>query len=146
MVLLATRANHDFTRWEHEIDMALVHPDMNCPFCGDRLGDDQSNIIGFTFLDIRHRDFECLDDSACHRSCLSQWEKRDDFITFWNQQLRASLGFDAQQLFVDQSGLVDYRDNKNASEAIDEFLNPKEKAPNKFLHRIFQTARGLKKR
>ena len=92
--------------------MALVYPDMNCPFCGDRLGENESNIIGFTFLDIRDRDFEYLDDSACHRSCLSQWDKRDDFITFWNQQMRASLGPNAPELFVNDAGLVDYRDSK----------------------------------
>jgi hypothetical protein len=130
-----------------EIDMALVSPDMNCPLCFGRLGDDLSNIIGFTCLGIRHRDFECFDDSACHRSCLSQWEKRDDFIAFWNQQLRTSLIPNARLLFVDESGLVDYRESKSMSEAeaMAVFLKLGKKAPNKFLHRILQIVRFKKR-
>ncbi|MFA5204131.1 MAG: hypothetical protein WC708_06965 [Lentisphaeria bacterium] len=105
--------------------MALVHPDIICPICDKRLGEDDSDILSFTFLAVDDRDFGAFDDSACHRSCLSRWARRDDFIAFWNARMIYSIGADAAQLRVNTDGRVEWQDSDTVKQTIAMFLAKK---------------------
>ncbi len=90
--------------------MALVDRDSLCPLCGEPLGEE--GILGFTYYAVSHREFEALDDSAVHQECLRNWEKKEEFVTFWNSQIhRRAHGFfvrDYELLVIEDDGSVQY--------------------------------------
>tara|TARA_R110002111_G_scaffold257689_1_gene326150 strand:+ start:264 stop:650 length:387 start_codon:yes stop_codon:yes gene_type:complete len=46
--------------------------------------------------------FAVLDDAACHQKCIDQWEKRDEFLRYYNRNCK-------DELYVDRNGHVSYR-------------------------------------
>lgn len=94
--------------------MALVSPKQPCPICGQPLGD--AEILGFAYYGVCHQEYEAFDDSAAHQECLRNWEMRDDFVKFWNHQIRISHGVlaarDYEVLVVKADGRVWYEKPK----------------------------------
>lgn len=90
--------------------MALYYPEAPCSVCGHAIGTDMSNIIGFNFIEIPQRDFQHFADGLAHISCLSSWERRDEFIEAWNRAL--SEYYVGKELRIDGDGRVTYTDSK----------------------------------
>jgi hypothetical protein len=81
----------------------------HCWFCGKPLGKDPNNLIIFDFiefLDPAPPEFERVGDTVVHASCLSLWDRRDEFIEVWNRALKEY--FAGKQLYVDAAGNVRY--------------------------------------
>ena len=88
--------------------MPIYYPTAPCAVCGEPIGTDKSNILGFDFIEIPVRAFQHFGDGLAHVSCLSEWERRDEFIDAWNRELREYyLG---KQLRVGADGRVAYTD------------------------------------
>ena len=51
---------------------------------------------------IEDERFAILDDSACHQSCIDQWELRDEFVNYYNCNCK-------NELLVNRNGHVSYR-------------------------------------
>jgi hypothetical protein len=90
--------------------MAIVYPETPCSVCGQAIGTDKSNILGFDFIEIPHRDFQHFADGLAHVSCLSSWNRRDEFIPAWNRAL--SEYYTGKQLFIDADGRVTYTNHE----------------------------------
>jgi hypothetical protein len=90
--------------------MALYYPEAPCAVCGEAIGADERNILGFDFIEIPQREFQHFGDGLAHISCLSSWERRDEFIQAWNRALGEY--YVGKQLRVDGDGRVDYTDSE----------------------------------
>ncbi len=85
--------------------MGVYVPEMPCCFCGKPLGYDEEQLIGFpAWLSSNPLILE-LNDAVLHRRCLSQWEKRDNFVKAYNQ----AAGRKHPQLKIDWKGQVRYK-------------------------------------
>jgi hypothetical protein len=91
--------------------MALYYPEAPCAVCGQAIGTDMRNILGFDFIEISQRDFHHFSDGLAHVSCLSTWERRDEFIRVWNQALGEY--YTGKQLRIAGDGHVTYTDSNN---------------------------------
>lgn len=65
------------------------------------------DLLGFTFVASGDPLVRTLDDSVCHRACLSEWADRDRFVRAWNKEAMYSLGT-AWFLDVRSDGKVHY--------------------------------------
>jgi hypothetical protein len=90
--------------------MALYYPKAPCAVCAQAIDTDQSNILGFDFIEIPQRDFQHFGDGFAHISYLSNWERRDEFIEAWNRAL--SEYYAGKELRIDGDGRVAYNDSK----------------------------------
>ena len=88
--------------------MPIYFPDSGCVICGKPVGNNPNEIIGFDFIEVPQPEFRRFGDTVAHVSCLSAWERRDEFIAVWNQAL--SEHFAGKALVVDTNGRVDYTD------------------------------------
>jgi hypothetical protein len=89
--------------------MALVCELTPCLLCDKPVMAPPSDCLGFGCLhELLGGDFEKFMDNVAHVSCLSRWERRDEFLRVWNAALRKH--FRGKQLFVGNDGLVRYTD------------------------------------
>ena len=58
--------------------------------------------FAMTMWGIEDERFAILDDSACHQSCIDQWELRDEFVNYYNCNCK-------NELLVNRNGHVSYR-------------------------------------
>jgi hypothetical protein len=72
------------------------------------VGADNDNVIGFGFIEIPDHDFQSFADCFAHVSCLSTWQRRDDFVAAWNRALIEYYG--GKALCVANDGRVTYTD------------------------------------
>jgi hypothetical protein len=86
--------------------MGIYLPEMPCKFCGKPLGSDKDQLIGFAAWVSSNPLILELNDTVVHRRCLSQWEKRDDFIKAYNQAMKRNK---YGQLKIDRNGQVRYK-------------------------------------
>jgi len=89
--------------------MALNYPTAPCAVSGQPIGTDENNILCFDFIEIPERDFQHFGDGLAHISCLSTWERRDEFIEAWNRALAEY--YVGKQLCIDGDGRVTYTDS-----------------------------------
>lgn len=88
--------------------MAMVWEGMPCAICRQPIPDPAKDTFAMTMHGFKDRRFARLDDSACHQRCIDQWDLRDEFIDYFNQDF-------GNKLFVNRGGHVVYRyDYKNA--------------------------------
>ncbi len=71
--------------------MALFCDGQICYLCGQAMKTGQ-DLLGFTFVTSGDPLVRPLDDSVCHRACLSQWSERDRFVRAWNKEAMYILG------------------------------------------------------
>jgi hypothetical protein len=90
----------------------------NCSICGRAVG--KESVIAFDYLGITHADFGTLDDAVVHEACLHSWPPREQFIAFWNEQLRAA-GL-PRRLRPTASGGAEYVEASWLSEALSRLL------------------------
>lgn len=91
----------------------MVSKDMPCPICGQQFG--EREVLTFTFYQVAHREFEVFDDNAVHQDCLRNWEKKEEFVKFWNSQIRQSHDMfdrDYELLVIQPDGSVRYEKPK----------------------------------
>jgi hypothetical protein len=88
--------------------MPLYYPTSGCALCGKPIGTNPDDIIGFDFIEIPEHDFQRFADCLAHVSCLSAWQRRDEFIAAWNQAL--SEYYTGKTLYVAGDGRVRYTD------------------------------------
>src|SRR5689334_21133575 len=86
--------------------MALYYPEAPCAICGEAIGADARNILGFDFIEIPQRDFQHFGDGLTHMPSLSCFELRDHFIEVWNRAL-GEYYLD-KQLLIHGDGRVTY--------------------------------------
>jgi hypothetical protein len=72
-------------------EMALFRDGQVCHFCQSPMTGDQ-DLLGFTFVASGNPIIRPLDDSVCHRQCLSESSDRDKFVRAWNREVMYSLG------------------------------------------------------
>ena len=89
--------------------MALCYPTLPCAVCGQPIGTDESNILGFNCIDIPERDFQHFADGLAHISCLSSWDRRDEFMEAWNRALGEYYA--GKRLYRGADGRVTYTDS-----------------------------------
>lgn len=82
--------------------MALVDAGMPCALCRCPIDDPMRDTFAMTMWGIEDERFAILDDSACHQSCIDQWELRDEFVSYYNCNCK-------NELFVNRNGHVAYR-------------------------------------
>jgi len=82
-----------------------------CQLCQEPLGDDAKAIIRFRFIGYGKLEFKMLDGTAAHRSCMNSWNKRHEFVTFWNKVAFKKFGKDVRPLQIDDTGVA-YADEK----------------------------------
>lgn len=81
-----------------------------CTLCNGHFPDGE-DLISFDFIDISDPDFYRFGDGFAHITCLSRWERRDEFILAWNAALAEY--YTGKYLHVGDDGLVTYSDSKN---------------------------------
>ena len=86
--------------------MPLFYSTSTCAICGKPIGSNTDEIIGFDFIEIPEPDFQAFADCFAHVSCLSAWQRRDEFIAAWNETL--SEYYKGKTLFIDENGRVRY--------------------------------------
>jgi hypothetical protein len=90
--------------------MPLFGSTTPCAVCGDPIGSDHNNILGFDFITEQvPLDFLRFGDAVAHVSCLSRWERRDEFIEAWNRAL--SEYFAGKALRIGANHRVEYTDS-----------------------------------
>jgi len=91
----------------------MYYPNAGCAICGRPIGTDTNNILGFDLIEFPEPDFPFhrFADGFAHISCLSNWERRDEFIEKWNRALREY--YVGKELRVDNKGRVTYIDARN---------------------------------
>ena len=89
--------------------MAMWMPGRSkCPICG-RPVMDESDFIAFTCLGTLPHEYDRIDDGVVHQSCLSRWERRDDFVKHWNMAVRLSTLDSERHLLVVENQIVRYK-------------------------------------
>src|SRR4030095_6510780 len=101
----------EFLRSAASARMAIYYPEAPCAVCGQSIGTEKSNILAFDFIEIPERDFQHFGDGLAHISCVSSWERRDEFIEAWNRAL--SEYYVGKELRIDGNGRVAYTDSDN---------------------------------
>lgn len=71
--------------------MALFRDGQICYLCRTPMTGDQ-DLLGFTYVATGIPIVKPLDDSVCHRKCMSEWSERDRFVLSWNKEAMYSLG------------------------------------------------------
>src|SRR5262245_58582197 len=89
--------------------MPIYYPEAPCAVCGQPIGTDESNILGFDFIEISHKDFQHFGDGLAHISCVSSWKRRDEFIEAWNHGWGEY--YVGKELRIDGDGRVTYTDS-----------------------------------
>jgi hypothetical protein len=86
--------------------MPLFYSSSPCAICAKPIGSNRDDIIGFDFIEIAEPDFQRFADCFAHVSCLSAWQRRDEFIATWNEAL--SEYYQGKKLFINEDGRVRY--------------------------------------
>jgi hypothetical protein len=89
--------------------MPLYYPTAACAICGQPVGTNKDDVIGFDFIEVPQADFQSFADGLAHVSCLSVWQRRDEFIAAWNRAL--SEYYTGKELRIDRGGRVTYTDD-----------------------------------
>jgi hypothetical protein len=84
--------------------MALVEPGALCGLCREPIDDSRIDTLTTTaHVELRfHLEFSILNDGAAHQHCIDNWDKRDEFIEFFNSET-------CDELMLDSRGHVVYR-------------------------------------
>ena len=86
--------------------MAIYCSESPCAICGKPVGDRESGIFGFTYIDSKHPLIQQVDDAVVHYHCLNTWVHRDEFIAAWNEEVkRFQL---VRPLTLSKTGEVEY--------------------------------------
>jgi hypothetical protein len=72
-----------------------------CPLCQQVISD-KTDCIAFPYISPIPKKYNMLNDGVAHRSCLSRWENREDFIRCWNIAAPSAK----TKLHIDSAGLV----------------------------------------
>lgn len=97
---------HESAKQVAGASMPLFYSSSPCAICAKPIGSNRDDIIGFDFIEIAEPDFQGFADCFAHVSCLSAWQRRDEFIAAWNEAL--SEYYKGKKLFIDEDGRVRY--------------------------------------
>lgn len=86
--------------------MALFSPAAICALCDQRIAD-VKEAIGLAALIPKKSDFAVFYDACVHRTCLGKWDRRDEFIVYYNDLVDGAHG-PLPRLEVSASGGVVY--------------------------------------
>jgi len=69
---------------------------------------DETDFLAFTCIGTLPSAYDSLDDGVVHQTCLSQWDRRDDFLKHWNLEVNL-LALDGKvYLLAVHDGVVKY--------------------------------------
>jgi hypothetical protein len=87
--------------------MALIfRGKTKCPLCSDIIGQDDEIVATSHFIADPKDSLWQYSDAAFHRRCFSGWERREEFVTRFNEEARPFVFGNGKRQFMQDDGRI----------------------------------------